>query len=294
VVTPTDPAAAYLLTLRSTPALSPFCGAFCIPNALSGGRRIWTPAYGNYSSADRAAIRSAFQARRYTHIPINVAAKEGVYLPDYGPLADDPARFLRDLTELQQAGLIPVVFATDDTQGGRIADAFLAHSDKVQVAVCGWEQNQWLTEAQQWSLVARCLSAAPGARWYLHFSPGHSALGSDESGSWRTLQSWGIKGKLDQQDHFGDPMRTGLEMESIALRLAGHVGVPEPLNYYHPWEQDTIPAVWRGLHLETVRFEQTTTMTYHRGMSEAEAVAFDTTAKGYAPTTVGFCDGGHP
>ena len=101
-------------------------GSFCIPGALPGspygnGSRIWTPAYRCYDDHWRAEIRKAYLARKYTHFVYNAGGLP--YGSDYPELADDPARVARDLEELLEAGLVPVVCCTDDRQPSTVLNS---------------------------------------------------------------------------------------------------------------------------------------------------------------------------
>jgi hypothetical protein len=254
-------------------------GSFVIPDALPGipygdGRRIWTPAYGCYDDYWRARIREEFATRGYTHFVYNCAGLP--YGDHYPELADDVGRVLRDLVELQSAGLVPVVCATDDRFGGRLATSFMANAQQIPICFPGWEFNGWLDTEGMKQCILDTREAAPDADCYIHFTPGHGSISHDEMGGWRWCQDNDVVGLLSQDDHWRDPQGTGEGLEGTALRLAGKM------------------SGWEGMHLLNVAFEQCTTPVYHDwwGWNEDAQIEFAREMLTYCPSVAGFCDGG--
>lgn len=277
---------------RPLPPLLPWTGAFVIPDALPGiplgdGRRIWTPAFGCYTAAWQQQIIQAYQARGYTHFVYNCAGQ--IYHDDYGYLPDDPARVRRDLLTLRAAGLIPVVCACDDADGGSVYPwvSFVANSDLIPIAFPMWEMNGPLgvatrePDGQYTGRIIDCIRhtviAAPDAEVYLHFTAGHGAPGyPDERASWRYVRdAFGVRGLLSQDAGYdrnaltGDPEGTAAGLADTAMRL----GEERLLN---------------------VAFEQVTYPTYNHwaGWDEAHQRAYGAELMRLAPHTAGYCDGG--
>lgn len=254
-------------------------GSFVIPDALPGipygdGRRIWTPAYGCYDDVWRARIREEFAKRGYTHFVYNCAGLP--YGGDYPELRDDPARVVRDLAEIRAAGIVPVVCATDDRAGGRLAQSFVASGALHDICFPGWEFNGWLDTEGMKRCIADTRHAAPRADCYIHFTPGHGSISADEIQGWRWCQAIGVVGLLSQDDHWRDPKVTGEGLQGTALRLSGQ-----------------IPG-WEGMDLLNVAFEQCTTPVYHDwwGWDEAAQIQFARQMLPYCPSIAGWCDGG--
>jgi hypothetical protein len=249
-------------------------GATCIPNFFQDGERLWTAAYGTYSDEKRRLARDGYRARGYTHFVYNCAGLP--YGDDYPELADDINRVARDLRELADSGLVGVVCATDDRQGGRLAQSVVANGAAIQVCFPGWEFNGWLDTEGMKRCIADTRHAAPNADCYIHFTPGHGSISADEIAGWRWCQAIGVVGLLSQDDHWDDPRATGEGLESTALRLAGKI------------------PVWAGMDLLNVAFEQCTTPVYHGwpGWDEARQRAFATEMLKHCPSAAGFCDGG--
>lgn len=272
------------LTLIAVPSFKPapvdphrWRGAFCIPDALPGipygdGKTIWTPAYGCYDDNWRAEIRQAFKARGYTHFPYNCAGLP--YHNDYPNLEDDPQRVRRDLKELNAAGILPVVCATNDALQGPIAESFKANGDIIRVCFPMWEMNGPLPTTEQINAcVVATRAAAPKALCYIHFTAGHGAGGEPEGAWWQWANSVGVAGLMSQDDHWDDPVTTGRGLEDTANHLHGKV------------------AGWEGLNLDNVDFESQTTVLY-RGRTEAEGIAFTEQVLPHCPSIAGWCDSG--
>jgi len=276
------------------PPLDYWRGCFCLPNALPGipygdGKRIWTPAYGCYDDGWRASIRAEYVKRGYTHFPYNVAGLP--YGSDYPELADDPARVARDLTELEGAGIIPVVFATDDRNPTVLPQAFIECAQLMKIVVPVWEMNgplgnpdKAIEEQNCKDAILRTISAAPLAKCYLHFTPGHGSISYEsEMGGWEWCQANGTTGLLAQGDnHFAveDPQTGGEGLESTAVRLAGLT-------------DQGAPAAWAGMNQLTVKFEYGIWDMYHGTVSETELCTYTMEFLGYAPHVSGYCDGGY-
>lgn len=277
---------------RPLPPLLPWKGAFVIPDVfddipLGDGKRIWTPAFGCYTRDWQAKIIAAFKARGYTHFVYNCAGQ--IYHNDYGYLPDDPARVRRDLLALRRAGLIPVVCACDDANGGNVVPwaSFTANADLIPIAFYMWEQNGPMGVADRQpdgsytgrltDCVRNCHAAAPKAKWYFHFTAGHGAPGyPEERASWVWFkQNFNTAGLLSQDAGYdrdpatGDPEGTAAGLADTAMRL-GQIG------------------------LENCAFEQVTYPTYNHwpGWNEEHQRAYGAELMRLAPQTVGYCDGG--
>src|SRR4051812_19592998 len=193
-------------------------GAFCIPDALPGipygdGKRIWTPAYGCYDDVWRAAILEAFKQRGYTHFVYNCASPDGVYHNDYPAMPDDPARARRDLLEIRAAGLVPVVAACNDANGGSVEPyrPFVENADLIPVCFPMWEMNGPLgVDVMQGGVsigrVGDCVravrAAAAHADCYIHFTAGHGAGAEPEGEWWQWAAALGVVGLLSQDDGY--------------------------------------------------------------------------------------------
>lgn len=278
------------------PPLLPWRGAFVIPDVftdipLGDGKRIWTPAFGCYGPDWQAKIIAAFRQRGYTHFVYNCAGQ--IYHDDYGYLPDDPARVRRDLVTLRNAGLIPVVCACDDADGGNVHPwaSFTANADLIPIAFPAWECNAFWGVAEQQpdgsfagpiiDAMRNVRTAAPKAKLYYHFTAGHGAPGSPERASWRYVRdAFKCSGLLSQDEGYvrnvqtADPDGTGAGLADTAQRL-GEEG------------------------LENVAFEQITYPTYNKATRSEwhhydEAFQRDYGARlmQLAPKTAGFCDGG--
>lgn len=281
-----------VLTFKQAPAnLRDWRGAFCIPGALNGspygdGQRVWTPAYGVYDDRWRAEILRQYKARKYTHFVYNIAAPEGVYHSDYPPLPDDPIRARRDLGEIRAAGLIAVVAACNDANGGTVTPyrSIYANSDLIPIIFPMWEMNgplgvDQMVLGESIGRIGDCIrntrAAAPSSLLYVHFTAGHGA-GAEPEGDWwqwfaHRQQGAGL---LSQDDHWHDPASTAAGLADTARHLHGHVGG------------------WEGLNLDNVAFELQTTALYHEGRTEAEGLAFMSQVLPHAGEIAGFCDSG--
>jgi len=281
------------------PDLTYWRGCFCLPGALPGspygdGARIWTPAYGCYNDTWREAMRLEYKRRGYTHFVYNAAGLP--YANDYPELADDPDRVSRDLSELTADGLIPVVCATDDREPDRVLESVGRCSDLIPIVFPCWEQNGPLGNDtnRQKTLICNVRDAVPAAQCWLHFTPGHGAIGIPEDECWFWCQEQGTIGLLAQGGNKisnVDPVYEGKGLETTAVRLSGMVGyvVPE-------WDGGSVPPSWGGLSQRTVKFEWGIYESYHSHVTEADLCAFTDAFMPYCPHVSGFCDGGtvHP
>lgn len=270
-------------------ARTAWAGAFCIPDAIPGspwgdGRRIWTPAYGCYDEAWRDQIRAQYARRGYRHFVYNCAGLP--YGSHYPELADDPDRVARDLDELLGAGLIPVVCATDDRRPDDVLSSFAANDDRIPITFPVWEMNGPLkndTDRQK-RVIEAVRTAAPKADCYLHFTPGHGAIGVPEDECWRWCQAAGTLGLLAQGGNAfppEDPVAGGQGLESTAVRLAGLTTLGAP------------PA-WAGLYQLTVKFEYGVWGIYNGAGTEEEQIIYSDLFLEWCPNVIGFCDGGTP
>lgn len=274
------------------PPLLPWRGSFVIPDALPGiplgdRRRIWTPAFGCYDAHWQQEIIRVYQEHSYTHFVYNCAGQ--IYHNDYGYLPDDPARVRRDLLTLRAGGLIPVVCACDDADGGSVTPwrSFTANVDLIPIGFYMWEQNgpQGVAVRQEdgsyagpiTDCVRSCYAAGPHVKWYFHFTAGHGAPGyPEERASWVWFRdNFHVAGLLsqdagyDRNSETGDPVGTGAGLQDTAERLG-------------------------TLGLENVRFEQVTYPVYNhwQGWDADHQIEYGDEIGLLAPSTVGFCDGG--
>lgn len=241
-----------LLSVALVPFRKPFPknlrdwrGAFLIPDyafpapfGMEGTRMLWTPAYGSYSDAGiRRQYRQLFKLHKYTHFPYNCAGL--AYHDDYGYMPDDPQRVRRDLSELLNDGIIPVVDACDDQDGGSVVPwhSFGANKDLIPIAFPMWEMNGPLGVPMRqpdgsyagrgMDVIRNTHAAAPKAELYLHFTAGHGAPGyPEERASWRYVRDqFGVLGLLSQDSGYdraldGDPIGTAAGLTDTASRLA--------------------------------------------------------------------------
>jgi hypothetical protein len=201
------------------------------------------------------------------------------YRDHYPELADDPGRVARDLSELMADGLVPVVVATDDRNPKQVLHSFTENQGLIRICFPLWEQNGPLPSTDdQKRLIATVRNTALKADLYLHFTPGHGSIAEDEAGGWRWCQDHGTTGLLAQGDNTfakEDPKTGGEGLESTAIRLNG-----------------THPA-WTGVHQLTVKFEYGVVDQYAGRVSERAMADYTSAFLSYAPSVVGFCDGGH-
>ena len=276
-------------------------GSFCIPDALHGipygdGKRIWTPAYGCYDEVWRSKMREAYRARGYTHFVYNCAGLP--YANDYPELADDGDRVRRDLIELREAGLIPVVCATDDRNPWVLCESFVVNTDLIPICFPVWEMNgplgnpdKAIEEQNCKDAILRTRDAASAADCYLHFTPGHGSISyASEIGGWQWCQDHGTVGLLGQGGNKisnVDPIYEGKGFETTACRLAGMVGYVVP-----DWDGGAVPPAWEGMNQLSVKFEWGIYESYHSHVTEADLNAFTDQFMTVALHVCGFCDGG--
>lgn len=274
--------------------LHAWSGAFCIPDAMPGqpagfgdGKRIWTPAYGAYPDVWRGKMLALYKLRHYTHFVYNIASPDGVYHNDYPALPDDPTRARRDLTEILQAGLIPVVACCNDANGGSVVPyvSVAACSDLIPIAFPMWEQNGPLGVDTMVNGVSvgrngDCIRNTRAALLqqtllYVHFTAGHGA-GAEPEGEWWQWFANAANGQglLSQDDHWDDAAITASGLTDTARHLHGQV-----------------PG-WEGLDLDNVAFEIQTTDLYHNGRTEAQGIAFANSVLAMTAGVAGFCDSG--
>lgn len=264
------------------PNLRDWKGSFCIPDLPLNGQPYWTPSYGCWNDADRAWMRQRYIERNYRMFPYNCAGKP--YGEHYPVLSDDPARVRRDLLELRNAGLVPVVFATDDRQPDIMLSSFAANAALIQISVPCWEMNGPLqndTDRMK-RLIIATRQAAPGADCYLHFTPGHSAIGLPEWDAWKWCQLAGTVGLLAQGSNTfaaEPPDVGGRGLESTAVRLAGRTDLGAPI-------------AWAGLNQLTVKFEYGIKDAFDGNVREQPMRDYTVQFLKFAPLVVGYCDGG--
>lgn len=274
--------------------LHDWSGAFCIPDAMPAQpegygdrRRIWTPAYGSYPDVWRARMLALYRQRRYTHFVYNIASPDGVYHNDYPALADDPARARRDLKEILQADLIPVVACCNDANGGSVTPyaSVQACQDLIPIAFPMWEMNgplgvDTMVNGVSVGRIGDCIrntraALSPKTLLYVHFTAGHGAGAEPESDWWQWFaRDAAGQGLLSQDDHWDDAPITASGLTDTARHLHGHV-----------------PG-WEGLSLDNVAFELQTTALYHYGRTEAQGLAFMGRVLGATTGVAGFCDSG--
>ncbi len=274
--------------------LHDWSGAFCIPDAMPGQpegygdrSRIWTPAYGTYPDMWRAQMLADYRSRRYTHFVYNIAAPDGVYHDDYPALADDPARARRDLGEILNAGLIPVVACCNDANGGSTTPyrSVQACQDLIPVAFPMWEMNgplgvDQMIDGVSVGRVGDCIRNTRAALLtntllYVHFTAGHGAGAEPESDWWQWFAGTQRgQGLLSQDDHWDNPSYTASGLKDTVRHFKGHV-----------------PG-WEGLNLDDVAFELQTTALYHDGRTEQQGLDFMALVIPNAGDIAGFCDSG--
>lgn len=275
------------------PSLRDWKGSFVIPHALPGipygdGARIWTPAYGCYDATWRARMRDAYVQRGYTHFVYNCAGLP--YAHDYPELADNSDRVEADLLELIEAGLVPVVCATDDRNPWVVCQSFTNNADLIPICFPIWEMNgpvgnddKAIEEQNCKDAILRTRAAAPDAACYLHFTPGHGSISyANEMAGWQWCQAHGTVGLLAQGDNkfAAEDSKTGGEgLESTAVRLAGLT-------------DQGAPAGWAGMSQLTVKFEYGIYDSYYANISERAMRDYTRDFLAWAPHVSGYCDGG--
>ena len=275
--------------------INKWVGTFCLPpgtlpelpyGGVNGSGRVWTPALLCYDDADRTRMCDVLRQRTYTHVPIQLSGRP--YGSDYPEIAFDPSRASNIIHEIVAQGFIPTL-AFDDARGPdcRYLQPLADLTQDIPLVIMGpYEINDGNRPvADINSILTQKYALWPNAVQAVHFTPGHGAGDSPEWEWWTWAHDVaGIRIHLAQEAWFDDPKMSGTGMEDNARRLVGDIG-------------GTVPPAWTCMQsrpIATVRFEQTTSRVYRGQMTEAEQVAFDTTAKQYCPHTVGFCDGGVP
>jgi hypothetical protein len=217
---------------------------------------------------------------------VPILASGRPYGADYPEIADDAGRTAEIICGMQAEGFVPVL-AFDDRRGADcsyLAPLAALTQDGPLVVMGPYEINDGNRSVEDInSILLQKAALWPHAVQAVHFTPGHGAGDSPEWDWWQWARTRAhVTVSLGQEALFDDAEATGRAFESTARRLAGLVG-------------GDVPAAW-GIMADTpvqlVRFEQTTTRTYHGQMSEAQQVAFDAICRQFAPTTIGFCDGG--
>lgn len=272
------------------PDVNKWRGSAVIPGISVGGRNYWTPSYGCHDAAGRGTYRQVYKDRGYTHFPYNCAGLP--YGSHYPELPDSPERVRRDLTELIDAGLVPVVFATDDRRPDTVLKSFGLNNDLIPIAVPCWEMNGPLNndEGRMKNLIEAVRTFAPHSQLWLHFTPGHGSISYDEPGGWRWCQDHGTTGLLAQGPNYisnTSPINEGTGLETTAVRLAGMVGYIVP-----NWDGKSVPASWAGINQRTVKFEWGMYEAYNGGINEDFMRNYTPPFLSAAPHVSGFCDGG--
>jgi len=267
-------------TLAPLP-FAPFAGAFCIPDALPGipygdGKRIWTPAFGCYSSDWQDRIIEETRKRHYSWLEYQVSGRP--YGWDYPELAVDPARVVRDLTKLRLAGLRSIV-AFDDTREdlGYLEPIAAVTQGLVDCTMGIYEVNgvfDW-DEARVLRILERTKQLWPKAINAFHST-------TQDNGS----RGFGERPFWDAAAPFTDVYF--LQQSAWNHEFASTVDRAEDFCYR------LIPGNngWPKLRYGVVLFEETTSVTY-RGEPESYGVGMIDRLLAAIPTTPsGFMDGG--
>ncbi len=192
-----------------------------------------------------------------------------------------------DLTEILQAGLIPVVACCNDANGGTTVPyvSVGACQDLIPIAFPMWEMNgplgvDTMVNGISVGRVGDCIrntrnALLPSTLLYVHFTAGHGAGAEPEGAWWQWFaQKANGQGLLSQDDHWDDAANTAAGLTDTAKHL--HGGVPG----------------WEGLNLDNVAFEIQTTDLYHNGRTEAKGIAFTDSVLAASHGVAGFCDSG--
>jgi hypothetical protein len=154
---------------------------------------LFTQHYLNYTASQKAAIRSAYKARGYTHFPFNCTDTPGMYgySGTYPPCPSDNREILNGaLKELWWDGLIPccIVIGYHDVDTDEALQQFLDLLDDpllVRIVWPGMEMNQGASREQIAQRIQRFNRMMPWALQYIQFSPGHSAGDTPEAEWWK-------------------------------------------------------------------------------------------------------------
>ncbi len=256
---------------------------------VGGNGILFTAPYAGYPADVRAAMRAAYKARRYTHMPISIAEAgyRGVYpgFDYYG----NPAAFRPFLEELWADGLVPVVFMIPDTVplNGNTANDMRVIRDRlapfiqdaatmnlIRVAATGWEINGWMSPAVMTESARYVKSILhPEAMLYIHFTAGHAAgsgPGESESGWWASMIGT-LQGILYQDDSRD---RAAIRDRLADFTLRFQTG-------YNGWP--------RGF--DVVAFEYSAYWETNHGYPESWGVDLGNAALQTSPPIQGFCDG---
>lgn len=262
-----------------------------VPVGLGAGA-LFTPAYGTYSVAQRAAIRAAYRARGYTHFPISIFCDATRWYHGIYPPLDCTQRDLW-LQELRADRLIPVCFVLPD--GALSTDLSGVDKTLCPIVVPMWEMNGPLAEvsASINEAITFTRSEFPDALLYVHFTPEHAAGGVPEADwwTWATQDPVGphVQGILYQDDRWTDPQAVKDRVLDFLLRLGGgYHGWPHPVDVVL-FETDIYPKFWDGLSEEDSVVYNDQILEYLRGPE-----CYQESGVTYCGQLAGFCSGGTP
>ena len=218
------------------------------PRGLLAGA-LFTPAYGLYTDAQRAKIRAAYKARRYTHFPVSLFCGGGNWYHGlYPPMPC--GHFNEQLTELWNDGLVPVCFVLPD--GELSADLTGLDRSLCKVVVPMWEMNGPLADdtARINQAILFTRQSFPDALLYVHFTAQHAAGGSPEADWWiwaaQDPAGPRVQGILYQDDRWNDPAAVKDRVTDFLVRLGGgYHGWPNPVDVVL-FETDIYPKFWDG------------------------------------------------
>ena len=220
--------------------VDPLTDIRCVPNArgLENGA-LFTPAYALYTAEQRAAIRSAYKARGYTHFPIGIYTDRGRSYHDVFPPGPKGGNVSPYLEELWEDGIYPVCFVLQDDETAADAEANAARltdRDLCRIVVPKWEMDPKANStARIDGEILATRKAFPRAELYVHFTARRTAAGSPEDAWWRGgwrrgsehADDWpgaaraGVRGLLYQDDRWSDPQAVIDRVGELLVDLEG-------------------------------------------------------------------------
>ncbi len=219
-------------------------GLPAVPGGAADATLVLSWFYDRYAPEDRAKIRTAWNARHYTHVLLS--------WPDSRSFGQSPAQFLATCQELITDGFFPCpMLCSKDFDPHNNVPGILANINQVlpllvgivPLACIGWELSLWLTPTEVQLLIdaiAPQLTPA-GTRVYVHFQEGYAAYqqpGTFFADFWN-IQVGKLTGVLHQKKlaQTKDEYRGGSGgLTDILIRFAGNDSIVADSGFGHPFD----------------------------------------------------------
>ena len=241
-----------------------------IPHGLINGA-LFTPAYPNYTPAQRAAIRAAYSTgigvdgkpRAYTHFPISLFCNNARWYHGLYPSYDCSAATLNGLLhELwdNQPPIYPVCFVLNDGETSVNLPAGFDTS-LCRIVVPEWEMDGPLggDTAKMNQAIVNTRNAFPNALLYVHFTSEIATAGTPGANWWSWASGSGadtwdspalpnphVVGLAYQSGTWNDVAATTTNLADVTSRLGGCLnGWPCPIDI-EMFETDIYTKFWDG------------------------------------------------